>query len=600
MDNQLPGPRAAMVSLCGLGVSAGIAMGPALLFRPARDALRAPASTPIADTASEVATVATALARAAEELRALAEQAGREVGKDEAGIFEAQAMMLEDPTIIERVQVLVEGERQSGAAALARAGEEQAQALAALPDPLWQARAADVRDAARRALRYLAPAVAGDELADVLARADRPVIVVAEDLAPSDTARMRRESVLGICTIGGGPTAHAAILARALRIPAVAGLGEALFSAVAPGDLLALDGASGIVQVRPDAATTAALRSQLAAEQARDDATRALSQEWRSRAGQTRDGVAVALVANVGSVAEAQAAAEWGAEGIGLLRTEFLFAGRSTLPDEHEQATLYTAIINALHRAGAPIVVRTLDAGNDKPLPALAAYTRELPAENNPALGVRGFRLHIAFPALLEAQLRGLVRAAATTGAAVHVMLPMVATVEEVRRGREALRAAEAALTAEGVRPAQPLPLGIMVETPAAALHADALAREADFFSIGTNDLTQYVMASDRMNSRLFDLVDARQPAVLRAISEVAAAARRAGRTVAVCGEMAGDPHLAPLLVGLGVHELSMSPANIPAVKQALAGRSMEELRALAARALDAVTLADVERVLNA
>lgn len=599
MESPLPSQPPAMVTLSGLGVSPGIALGPALVFRPVRDAMLAAADTPVADAATEIACVNAALAQAAAELRGLAEQVSREVGAEEAGIFEAQAMMLEDPTIAERVQQVVEGERRSGAAALAQATEEQAQALAALPDPLWQARAADVRDATRRAVRYLLPPDTRDDLAQLLARAGRPVIVIAEDLAPSDTAQMRRETVLGICTVGGGPTAHAAILARALRIPAVAGLGEMLFTAVAEGDLLALDGTTGVVHVRPDGATAAAIQARMAAAQGYDQAMQMEAQAWKTRPGRTRDGAAVAILANVGSVAEAQAAAEWGAEGIGLLRTEFLFAGRSTLPDEHEQAALYMAIIAAFHREGAPIVVRTLDAGNDKPLPALAAYTRELPTESNPALGVRGFRLHTAFPALLEAQMRGLIRAAASTGAMVHVMLPMVATVEEVRRARQALRGAEATLAAEGVQAPAPLPLGIMVETPAAALHADALAQEAEFFSIGTNDLAQYVMASDRLNSRLAGMVDARQPAVLRAISQVATAARRAGRMVAVCGEMAADPRLAALLVGLGVEELSMSPPGIPAVKRALADHSLEELHTLAEQALAAATLADVEHVLQ-
>jgi phosphoenolpyruvate-protein phosphotransferase len=518
----------------------------------------------------------------------------REVGQDKAGILEAQALMLEDPTITERARDLITQQRMDALSALTQAGEEQAQQLAALPDPVWQARAADVRDAVQRAARHLAPGQLGETLPELLARTREAVIVVAHDLAPSDTAQMRQEQVLGICTVVGTATSHAAIFARALGIPAVAGLGQALLEAVAPGALLALDGNTGVVHIRPQPDVVRDFTARGAGQRA--DAQQAYDQarEEIERPGQTRDGALVPLLANVGSVAEAEAAARWGAEGIGLLRTEFLFAGRSTLPDEHEQAALYAGIVRALGRPRGPVVVRTLDAGNDKPLSALAEQVAQLPQEMNPALGIRGLRLQLAFPALLEAQLRGLVRAAAETSAELWVMLPMVATVEEVRQARQMLRAAEAALAREGVAVGRPLPLGIMVETPAAVLQSAALAGEAAFFSIGTNDLAQYVMASDRLHPRLSHLCDARQPAVLHAIAQVAGAARVAGRSVAVCGEIAGDPTMAGVLVGLGVEELSMAPAAIPRVKQALAGRTLEEWRALAARALAATTRAEV------
>ncbi len=590
-----PAPQA----LRGIGVSPGVAVGPALVFRPRLPADATATASRTASVVEETRNVERALAAAAQDLRRLAQRVAREVGNAEAGIFEAQALMLEDPTILERARALIASDGRDGAAALEQAADEQAKLLADLPDPVWQARAADVRDAARRAARYLAPHTAGEDLTTRLAQAPEPVIVVADDLAPSDTAQMSRETVLGICTVAGGATAHTAILARALDIPAVAGLGEALFAAVAEGDRLAVDGASGEVFVRPEAGVAQDFTIRASVRRAQRESARAAAQGVASHIGQTRDGTPIAVLANVGSVAEARSAGEWGAEGIGLLRTEFLFAERTTLPDEHEQAALYTAIVAALGRPGATVVVRTLDAGNDKPLPALAPYTRELPSEANPALGIRGFRLYDAFPALLETQLRGIVRAAATTGAELHVMLPMIATVEELLRARMVLRDVEAALASQDVRVARPLKLGIMIETPAAVLNAAALAREADFFSLGTNDLAQYVMASDRLNPRLIELTDARQPAVLRAIAQAAAAGREAGRTVAVCGEMAGDPQLAGLLVGLGVNELSMSPASIVAVKQALAERAYTEYTALAARALAASTREEVVAALR-
>ncbi|HEV2239169.1 MAG TPA: putative PEP-binding protein, partial [Ktedonobacterales bacterium] len=409
-----------------------------------------------------------------------------------------------------------------------------------------------------------------------------------------------RDLVAGICTAGGSATAHAAILARAYGIPAVAGLGAALLAEARDGDVVALDGTTGAVHLRPDLDVAAAFAQEAAAWRERAHRARRDARQAARQPGQTRDGQRVALLANVGSVAEAREAAELGAEGIGLLRTEFLFAGRTTLPDEREQAAIYEQVIAAFGPAGGPIVIRTLDAGNDKPLPSLAELVRTLPREENPALGMRGFRLQAAFPALLRDQLGALVRAAAATGGDVHIMLPMITTVEEVRLARAVYDDVARTLDVAGVHPPRALPLGIMVETPAAVLHAAALAHVADFFSLGTNDLAQYVMASDRLHPRLTDLADAHQPAVLRAIALAARAGRAAQRAVAVCGEMAGDPTLAGVLVGLGVTELSMTPSRLLAVKQSLLTRSLRECQALADRALACATRDEVRELLGA
>jgi phosphoenolpyruvate-protein kinase (PTS system EI component) len=301
----------------------------------------------------------------------------------------------------------------------------------------------------------------------------------------------------------------------------------------------------------------------------------------------------------VGAEADAHLAVEMGAEGIGLLRTEFLFSERLALPDEQEQVELYTAILAAIGPSRGPVIIRTLDAGADKPLPSLATLTGTLPAETNPVLGVRGIRLHLAAPELLSVQLRAIVLAGAATGTSVHIMLPMIATVEEVRAVRTLLIAARATVAARGVSLHTSVPLGIMVETPAAVLSIETLAREAAFFSIGTNDLTQYVMAADRLNPQLAALCKPTQPAVLRAIAAVARAARKTGRHVGVCGEMAGDPRLAPLLVGLGIEELSMNPASIPRVKEALAARTRKTLTTLAERTLRAATVDEVEALVS-
>jgi phosphoenolpyruvate-protein phosphotransferase (PTS system enzyme I) len=592
------GPRAQH----GIALSPGMAAGKALLYRPRQEsppAARAPLGGP-SDLARERRRVHEAIASAAAELRELARRTAAEIGDAEAGIFEAQALMLEDPTIAERAGELIEREGYAAEAALGQAAQEQTALLAAMPGPLWQARAADVRDATRRAVVRLRPESDREpSLLELIERAGTPVVIVAEDLAPSDTAQVRADQVVAIALARGSTTAHVAILARALRIPTVGGLGPALFEAAVAGQTLLVDGSQGVVVFQPTAveleqAQAVGRQQATAAAEARSRAA-----EWRFRAGRTSDGERIEVLANVGSAAEAQAAAEAGAEGIGLLRSEFLFAQRVTLPDEEEQAQLYAAVISAAGPAAGPITIRTLDVGADKPLPALANFTGALSAEANPALGLRGLRLQLAYPELLATQLRAIVLAAARTGGAVRVLLPMVATLSELRQARAQLKAAQTQLELRGVPSMPALPLGIMVETPAAVLGIAALAREAAFVSIGTNDLAQYVMSADRLNPQLSELCQPLQPPVLHAIAAVARAAERLGRPVAVCGEMAGDPTLALLLVGLGVRELSMSPASIPTVKERLAAYSSAALRTLAARVLQAATLEEARQLLD-
>lgn len=596
MDDPQASDSVVSVTLRGVAASPGAALGPALRF--ARGVPAAVAPTTSATPAEGQRRAREALAGAAEELRALTQQVRSRAGAEEADIFEAQAMMLEDPTILDRVDELITQEHMGAREALHLAGEEQAQALLALPDPLWQGRAADVRDAIGRAINLLTPAHArAQTLADALAQQPAPVIVLADDLAPSDTASAQPERLLGIALGHGGATSHAAILARALGIPAVVGLGPALMRDTRDGDTLALDGASGQVIIRPDAATQAATREAQTIAQARQTQESARLIVWRERAGATRDGAPIPIMANVGSVAEARAAAEVGAEGIGLLRTEFLFARSDVLPGAEEQASLYAELIAAFSPARGPIVIRTLDAGADKPLPSLSAFTSQLTTEENPALGVRGLRLQLRFEELLLAQLEGIALAAAQTDTAIHVMLPMVTTVEEVEAARQALSVAQDRVATRGIEPRH-VALGIMVETPAAALNAAALARHVAFFSIGANDLSQYVMAADRLHPDLAPLRAPTQPALLRAIQQTAQAGATRRIPVAVCGEMAGEPALAALLVGLGVNELSMAPTRILAVRAALASYRQADLRAIAERAVAAETVAAADRAL--
>jgi len=588
----------------GIGVSGGVAVGPALVYRPpAQPSPNTSASTSSRPT-RERERLHAALLAAASELRALAGQVSQTVGTSEAGIFEAQAMMLDDPTIEERASALIAERRLDATSALRIASEEQAQKLASLEDPVWQARAADVRDAAGRAIALLTPdELRQPTLAERLAATFEPSIVVADDLAPSDTATMRPEKVLSIALARGGATSHAAILARALGIPAVVGLGADLLDRVRDGQTVVVDGASGQALLQPTVAQVTAARQEQEQRQETARTSREAAAQWRARPGHLRDGQKIPVMANVGTVDDAKAAALAGAEGIGLLRTEFLFAQSPSLPDEDGQASLYTAIVAALGPSGGQVIVRTLDAGADKPLASLATVTGALPVEANPALGVRGIRLQLTFRTLLATQFRALLLAAARMqperSVDLQIMLPMVTTVEEVREAKAIMAVERAALFERGVHLERELPIGIMVETPAAVFACEALATEAAFFSIGTNDLTQYVMATDRLNPRLADLCQPIQPAVLCAIATVAAAGRQAGRTVGVCGEMASDPRLALLLVGLGIDELSMNPASIPAVKAMLAAHSLGETQEFARRALQATTLAEVQRVIE-
>jgi phosphoenolpyruvate-protein phosphotransferase len=594
--------QAAGILLRGIGASQGIAIGHALVYQPQRAASSnaAPAASIVPDTGAEHARLHTALAAAAKELRALADNVRHEVDAAAGEIFEAQALMLEDPTLSERADGLIDDERCAAIDALHQAVEEQAGLLASLPDPIWQARAADIRDAGVRVQSHLRPvSEQAPTLASQLAALADPVIVVARDLAPSETASMRGNRVLGIALAEGSATAHAAILARALGIPAVVGIGSTLLETVQADDTLVVDASLATVMLRPDSAEIEQARQSATRYAATMKAQRARMSESRERPGHTRDGHHVAILANVGSLPDAQAAAAMGAEGIGLLRTEFLFAQHASLPGVEEQAAIYGEIIDALGTRNASVTIRTLDAGTDKPLDSLTRYTAQLPVEVNSALGVRGIRLHHRFPELLTVQLQAVLAAGARTQARLRIMLPMVDTVKELREAKSLLQTAyRAQKPPDGASTVLP-PLGIMVETPAAVLMARALARDAAFFSIGTNDLTQYVMAADRLNPELAYIAQPTDPAIIRAIAMVAQSAGVSGRSVSVCGEMAADPRLALLLVGLGITELSMMPASIPFVKQALAAHTQAELHAVAERALQAATRTEVEQIVE-
>jgi len=409
--------------------------------------------------------------------------------------------------------------------------------------------------------------------------------VVAADLTPADTAGLDRKLARGIATAAGSPTSHSAILARSLGIPAAVGLGEALLE-VPEDTALLLDGDVGVVYVEPD--------DELVAEYGRQsDQREEAAQEARARAAEpavTLDGHSVEVVANIGSPDDVPVALANGAEGVGLLRTEFLFLERDSMPTEDEQFEAYSRIAEALE--GRPLVLRTLDVGADKPLPYVPAQT-----EANPFLGLRGIRLALARPELLETQLRAVLRTSAEHP--LMVMFPMVATLEEYRQARSALGRAREELEQAGTAVPEELEVGVMIEVPAAALAAEVFAAEVDFFSLGTNDLTQYTMAAERGNASVAGLADGLHPSVLRLIRIVAEAASRHDRWVGVCGELASDPTAVPVLVGLGVTELSANAPAIPAVKQAVRRVDTEAARALADEALSLSSAAEVRALVE-
>ena len=545
----------------------------------------------LADLFAQAELLRTALDAAAAELTTLAGQTAARAGEEVGSIFEAQALFARDPGIVEPALVEVAAGT-SAADAILIVTERQADVLAGVDDEYFRERAADVRDVGRR----VAAIVRGDARLDLWHADGHPAVLVASDLDPSAVAVLRRELVAGIALAGGAPTGHAAIVARALGIPLVLGLGAAI-ETVPVGAELAVDGSTGRVLVEPGPTALAALEAADAASRTAAAAAVAAglvgahASGAKGIPGSAPGGTnGIAIVANVASVMEAAAAAAAGADGIGLVRTELLFLGRHAPPTVSEQRATYARIRAAM--GDRPIVFRTLDVGGDKP-----TSWQTGPVEANPALGVRGVRLGRQQPAMLNDQLRALVEAAGA--GELGIMLPMVSTREEIDDVRARLDTiVDAVATEIGIRPVN-LRLGVMIEVPAAAIMADALAEVADFFSIGTNDLVQYTMAADRTNPDLVDMASALQPAVLRLIDGVVRAAKGRGRHVAVCGEAAADPSVVPLLVGLGVEELSVTPGAVAAVRAQVRRLDPAACTELAQRALRARTLGDVRSLLD-
>lgn len=541
----------------GVGAAPGIAVGPVFHFQPTELDLERLETLP----ANRQLELPEALSCAREQLAELHLQMTDKKLGAEAAIFEAHKELLDDPELMEAVQAYME-KGQSAIKAWKVTIDERAAVIAQLNDPLLAARSADLRDVGKRVLRLmLGVKESGVTLPDT------PVVVVARELSPSDTASFDPERVLGFGIVEGGPTSHIAILARALGLPAIVGVDESML-ALEENTPVILNGNDGTLTVNP--AADVLERAKLS--QRRWLEYRRFAQAQASQPAISQDGQRVDVTANAGSIADAAEALKMGADGIGLLRTEFLFLERATAPTEEEQFSVYRAIAETMN--DHPVIVRTLDIGGDKPLPYI-----QLKPELNPFLGERGIRLCLNRPELFREQLRAILRAA--SHGTLRIMFPMVSDIAELRQARAIIEELRRDLNAPEVQ------IGIMIEVPSAALMADIFAPEVDFFSIGTNDLTQYTLAMDRGNSALASKHDGLHPAVLRLIAHTIESAHKHGKRADICGELGSDAAAIPILLGLGMDELSVSIPSIPTVKAQVRSLKISDLGSLAREALN-------------
>jgi len=554
--------------LRGIPVSQGVSQGRVVVLNRSR-IVPAKAGIETGDQAGEEARLQTALAETRKQLTAVQERLRDEFGAKESQIFDAHLLVLEDPALMEEVGRQVRDEHHTPEYAFYTASEKYAEALSAVDDSYLSERAADIRDVTQRVLGNLMgqPQQAG--VSDLT----EPCIVVANDLTPSDTAQLDPAKVLGFVTEVGSRTSHTAILARSLQIPAVLGLGEAI-EELKPGQTVLLDGFNGFVIISPSEQTLfeygQLVERQSSIEESLD--------QIRTEPAKTLDGHTIILSANIERAGDVEAVRKSGATGVGLFRTEFLFINRSDLPNEEEQFQSYKKVTESL--APEPVIIRTLDLGGDKLLSHV-----NVAAEMNPFLGWRAIRLCLEEKDLFRTQLRAILRASAFGD--LKIMYPMVSGMDELDAANVLLEECHDQLLAEGVKFAENLEIGVMIETPSAAMIADSLARRVQFFSIGTNDLIQYSLAVDRLNEKIAHLYEPTHPGILRLIKATVDAGQAQKIWTGVCGEMAGELAMVPLLIGLGVAELSVVPSLVPRVKMLIRSIEMAKAKELAEFALN-------------
>ncbi|BFL40255.1 phosphoenolpyruvate--protein phosphotransferase [Agathobaculum sp. NSJ-28] len=564
-----------MLKFKAIGVSEGLAHAKALVIKEADLTV---VKNSITDAAAEQKRVIDAVEHAKKQIELLRDEAEKNIGAAEAEIFDAHLLMLDDPDFVEGITNLIADEMVCAEYACFVNCENFQAMFRAMDDEYMQARAADIGDISQRILKNL-KGIADNAIDSI----SEPCIIIANDLTPSDTAKIGSKPVVGFVTRIGGRTSHSAIMARSMGIPAVAGAGEKA-DEIKDGEELLLDGATGEIVVSPDAETL----SQFEQKKTAEDERRAMLVQFKNRPGETSDGRRVIVEGNIGTPEDAVRVAELGGEGVGLFRSEFLFMDRDDLPSEEEQFEAYKKACETM--AGKPVIIRTLDIGGDKEVPAL-----NLEKEQNPFLGYRAIRICLNQTDLFVTQLRALLRAAQYGD--LRIMFPMISSIEEIRNAKQVLQQAKDLLDAEGVAYNPNVKVGIMVEIPVAAVCADMLAKEVDFFSIGTNDLIQYSCAVDRINEKISYLYRPLHPGVLRLIHMTAKAANENGIEVGVCGEMAGTPGMAPVLCGLGVTNLSMSASAMLAAKADLAAHSFAECKEFAERLLCAASATEAEQL---
>ena len=561
----------------GIPASDGIAIGTVFCYIPTKLEIPVCAAGTVDE---EMARFDMARDHARSELQNLFNAIEKRAGKEEASIFEAHQEMLSDPTLEGKIREFVEI-GQTAEQALVIATEELANLLASMDDELFASRALDVKDVGRRVLRIMLgfPDTA-------LSAVTEPSIIIAEDLTPSDTASLDPKLTLGFITAQGGLTSHSAILARTLGLPAIVGMGDGLLDKVSSGTFIVMDGRTGEMILEPDDETVARYK-QIKAQR---DSHLQILKAAAEKDAHTANGRRVEVAANVGEASSARDARENGAEGIGLLRTEFLYLEDTQPPSEEKQYRIYREIFDVM--GTRPVIVRTLDIGGDKP-PSYMPF----PDEMNPFLGWRAIRISLDEPELFKTQLRAVLRAA--VGYQARIMFPMVSDLDELRRAREIVETVKRDLSLDSVEFAADVPVGIMVETPAAAVLVDVLAEASDFFSLGTNDLTQYTMAVDRGNAKVSGLFQPLHPAVLRLIRQTIDAGHAKGKWVGMCGELAGMIKAIPILLGFGLDEFSMNPRAIPEAKNLIANLTDDKAREIANHAMSFGTAAEIENYMK-
>ncbi len=565
--------------ISGILASPGIAFGKALLLKEDEIVIN---QKKIADdqVESEVARFLEGRSKAATQLEAIKIKAGETFGPEKEAIFEGHIMLLEDEELEQEIIDLIKKDHQSADAAVQAVIEDQAGALEELDDEYLKERAADVRDIGKRLLQN----ILGLTIVDLSAISDESILV-AKDLTPSETAQLNLKKVLGFITDLGGRTSHTSIMARSLELPAIVGTGS-ITREVKNGDYLILDGVSNQVYINPTAEVIAELRD----VQDQYLSEKAEMAKLKDLPAITLDGHQVEVCANIGTVRDVAGAERNGAEGVGLYRTEFLFMDRESLPTEDEQFTAYKAVAEAM--GSQAVIVRTMDIGGDKDLPYM-----NLPKEDNPFLGWRAIRIAMDRKEILHAQLRAILRA--SDFGKLRIMFPMIISVEEVRFLKNEIELLKTQLRDEGKNFDENIEIGIMVETPASAVIARHLAKEVDFFSIGTNDLTQYTLAVDRGNDRISHLYNPMSPSVLGLIKQVIDASHAEGKWTGMCGELAGDERATLLLLGMGLDEFSMSAISIPRIKKIIRNTNFEDAKALAEQALEQPTADDLMALVN-